>query len=122
VDRRTDRIVRGGENVSPAEVEAVLLDHPAIAEAAVVARPDPTWGHVPVAAIVLRDDVPPPSADDLAAYCREHLARYKVPVAFEHRADLPRTPSGKVRRADLRASLATPSTTIDEPATEELPA
>ena len=120
VDRRTDRIVRGGENVSPAEVEAVLLTHPAIADAAVVARPDSTFGHVPVAAIVVRADRPTPTTADLEAYCREHLARYKVPVAFDQRAALPRTASGKLRRAELRAELGTPSATA--PTTEELPA
>jgi O-succinylbenzoic acid--CoA ligase len=116
VDRRTDRIVRGGENVSPAEVEAVLLAHPAIADAAVVARTDPTFGHVPVAAIVVHPDQPPPTASDLEAFCREHLAWFKVPVEFEQRDALPRTPTGKLRRAELRASLAISA------ATEELPA
>jgi O-succinylbenzoic acid--CoA ligase len=106
VDRRTDRIVRGGENVSPAEVEAVLLMHPAIADAAVVARPDRTFGHVPVAAIVVRPDRPIPTAADLDAFCRERLARYKIPVEFEQREALPRTSSGKLRRAALRDSLA----------------
>jgi O-succinylbenzoic acid--CoA ligase len=111
VDRRTDRIVRGGENVSPAEVEAVLLAHPAIADAAVVGRPDPTWGHVPVAAIVVREGTVAPTDDDLAAFCRDRLARFKVPVAFERRIELPHTPSGKLRRAELRA---TPDTAMSE--------
>jgi o-succinylbenzoate---CoA ligase len=102
VDRRTDRIVRGGENVSPAEVEAVLRRHPAIEDAAVVARPDPVYGQVPVAVVVVRPGTAAPSDDALAAYCREELARYKVPVAFDRRSSLPRTPSGKLRRTALR--------------------
>jgi O-succinylbenzoic acid--CoA ligase len=102
VDRRTDRIVRGGENVSPAEVEAVLRRHPAIEDAAVVARPDPVYGQVPVAVVVVRPGTLEPSDDALAAYCREELARYKVPVAFDRRSSLPRTPSGKLRRTVLR--------------------
>ena len=105
LDRRTDRIVRGGENVSPAEVEAVLLGHPAIADAAVVARRDPTFGHVPVAAIVLRPGSPDPGDDALVRHCRDRLARFKVPVAFVRRETLPRTAAGKLRRAALRANL-----------------
>ena len=102
VDRRTDRIVRGGENVSPAEVEAVLLRHPAIQDAAVVGRPDPVYGQVPVAVVVVRPGTVDPSDDALAAYCRQELARFKVPVAFDRRSSLPRTASGKLRRTALR--------------------
>jgi len=104
VDRRTDRIVRGGENVSPAEVEAVLRRHPAIADAAVIARPDPVYGQVPVAVVVVRDGATEPTDDALAAYCREQLARFKIPVAFDRRSSLPRTASGKLRRAELRTA------------------
>ena len=102
VDRRTDRIVRGGENVSPAEVEAVLRRHPAIEDAAVVGRPDPLYGQVPVAVVVVRAGSTDPSDDALAAYCRAELARFKVPVAFDRRSSLPRTASGKLRRTALR--------------------
>jgi O-succinylbenzoic acid--CoA ligase len=104
LDRRDDLIVSGGENVSPAEVEAVLLAHPDVREAAVVGQPDPAWGSVPVAAIVL-------SAGSLVAdaslerHCRERLAGYKVPARF-HRVDrLPRNAAGKVVRRDLRRTL-----------------
>jgi O-succinylbenzoic acid--CoA ligase len=105
LDRRTDRIVRGGENISPAEVEGVLLGHPAIAEAVVVARRDPTFGQVPVAAIVLRGDHPDPGDEALVRLCRERLAGFKVPVAFIRLESLPRTAPGKPRRAELRARL-----------------
>ncbi len=105
LDRRTDRIVRGGENMSPAEIESVLLDHPAIADAGVVARRDPTWGHVPVAAIVLRDGTPDPADDALARHCRDRLSRFKVPVAFVRMESLPRTSAGKLQRFVLRARL-----------------
>ncbi|MBA3877626.1 MAG: hypothetical protein C0498_11985 [Anaerolinea sp.] len=110
VDRRTDRIVRGGENISPAEVEAVLLAHPAIADAAVVGRPDPAWGHVPVAAIVLRDALTDPGDDALIRHCRASLAGFKVPAAFIRLGSLPRTASGKLRRGALRAAI-TPAPT-----------
>jgi acyl-CoA synthetase (AMP-forming)/AMP-acid ligase II len=82
VDRRVDRIVRGGENIDPAEVEAILRAHPAVSDAAVVGRPDPTWGHVPVAAVVLSPGDADPDDAALAAHCRASLAGFKVPVAF----------------------------------------
>jgi len=106
VDRRLDRIVRGGENIAPAEVESVLLAHPAVADAAVVGLPHQTWGHVPAAAIVLRAGTADPGDEALAAHCRASLAGFKVPVAF-HRLDaLPRTSGGKLRREAVRALLA----------------
>ena len=116
VDRRTDRIVRGGENVAPAEVEAVLLAHPAIADAAVVARRDPAFGQVPVAAIVVRPDGPDPTDDELTAFCRATLSGFKVPVAFVRVTTLPRTPGGKLQRAALRAILDPDRTTQEQPA------
>jgi pimeloyl-ACP methyl ester carboxylesterase len=106
-DRRTDRIVRGGENIAPADVEAVLLEHPAIADAGVVARRDAALGQVPVAVIVLHPEAtaPAPADADLAAFVRERLAGFKVPAAFVRLDVLPRTSSGKLRRADLRALI-----------------
>jgi O-succinylbenzoic acid--CoA ligase len=99
--RKTDTIVTGGENVSPAEVEAVLEAHPAVAEAAVFGREDAEWGEVVVARIVPRDGahVEP---EELRRHCRARLAGFKVPKAFEPVPDLPRTPSGKLRRSALR--------------------
>lgn len=114
LDRRTDRIVRGGENVSPAEVEGVLLEHPAVVDAAVVARRDPTFGHVPVAAVVLRPGADP-GDDALARFCRARLAGFKVPTAFVRLEALPRTAGGKVRRTDLRARLDPDPHPAEEP-------
>jgi O-succinylbenzoic acid--CoA ligase len=105
LDRRVDLLVSGGENVVPAEVEAALEAHPAIAEAGVVGRPDLTWGAVPVAAVVLRPGVPTPSSAELRAFCRARLAPYKVPTTFVVVPALPRTVSGKLRRTELRAAL-----------------
>ena len=102
-DRRTDRIVRGGENVSPAEVEAVLETHPAVAEAAVVGRTDPVMGQVPVAAIIMRAERPEPSDEELANHARAGLAGYKVPAAWLRVRALPRTPAGKLQREAVRA-------------------
>jgi o-succinylbenzoate---CoA ligase len=112
-DRRTDRIVRGGLNISPYEIEAVLTTHPAVAEAAVVARRDPTFGQVPVAAIVLAEGRADPGDADLAAHCRDRLAAAKVPVAFTRLAALPRTRSGKIRRSELRTRLAAQHPAVD---------
>jgi O-succinylbenzoic acid--CoA ligase len=102
LDRRTDLVVTGGENVHPAEVEGVLLAHPAIAEAAVYGVADPEWGKRVQAAVVLR-----PGADfdeaALRAWCRARLAGFKVPRAIAAVAELPRTASGKLRRHALAA-------------------
>ncbi len=104
LDRRADLIVSGGENVYPAEVEAALLAHPAVAEACVVARPDSELGARPVAWIVLHPGARV-SEEDLRAHCRERLARYKLPVAFELASELPRNAAGKLLRHALRARL-----------------
>ena len=99
-DRKKNMIISGGENVYPAEVERVLLEHPAIAEAAVLGAPDPRWQEVPVAFLVLRAGM---VMDDHAvrAHCAAQLARFKVPrdVVFTH--SLPRTALGKVRHFEL---------------------
>ena len=105
LDRRTDLVVCGGENVYPAEVEAVLERHPAVAEAAVTAEPDPDLGQRVVAWIVPAGDAPP-DLDDLRETAREHLADYKLPRRLRVTASLPRTDSGKLRRARLAGPRA----------------
>jgi O-succinylbenzoic acid--CoA ligase len=101
VGRRADTIITGGENVAPAEVEAVLLGHPSVAEAAVFARPHPEWGEAVSAKVVLRPGAAADSAD-LRAWCAARLAPYKVPKALEFVDVLPRTTSGKLLRRSLR--------------------
>ncbi len=98
--RKGDTMISGGENVTPAEVEAVLAQHPDVREAAVFARPHPLWGDSITALVVAREGAAPAQAA-LRAHCLERLARFKVPKAFELVTELPRTESGKVRRADL---------------------
>ena len=96
--RKADTIVTGGENVAPAEVEAVLLEHPAVADAAVHARPDPEWGEAVVATVVLRDGVGD-APEELRRTARARLARFKVPEGDRvRRASFPRTASGKLLR------------------------
>jgi O-succinylbenzoic acid--CoA ligase len=105
-DRRDDLFISGGENVYPAEVEAALLAHPAVADVVVFAQPDARWGSVPVAAVVLLDDAA--TADcELDRHCREHLAAYKVPQRYIRVVELPRDSLGKISRSDLRARLGT---------------
>jgi O-succinylbenzoic acid--CoA ligase len=96
--RKTDTIVTGGENVAPTEVEAVLREHPAVADAGVFARPHPEWGEAVIARVVLRADATP---DELRAFAAERLARFKVPKAVELADALPRTESGKLLRREL---------------------
>ena len=100
-DRIDDLIVSGGENVVPAEVEEVLLRHPAVADAAVVGREDPEWGQAVTAVVVLVDGTEA-TPDELRRHCAEHLAGFKVPRRVELAAALPRTPSGKLMRRALR--------------------
>jgi O-succinylbenzoic acid--CoA ligase len=99
--RKADTIVTGGENVAPAEVEAVLEAHPAVMEAAVVGRPHEEWGEM-VAAWIVADPGTTVDWDDLVAHCRAHLAPYKIPKQFDRTGDpLPRTASGKLIRREL---------------------
>jgi fatty-acyl-CoA synthase len=95
-------IVSGGENIASSEVERVLYEHASVVEAAVVGRPDEKWGETPVAFVVLRDgaDV---TAGELIEHCRGQLARYKVPKEVTFLDALPRNPSGKVLKRELRA-------------------
>jgi O-succinylbenzoic acid--CoA ligase len=100
--RKAETIVSGGENVSPAEVEAVLEAHPQVLEAAVLGRPDGEWGEAVTAIVVVRPGAEP-DEDELHAHCALALARYKVPKRMVLTSEpLPRTPSGKLLRRDLR--------------------
>ena len=97
-------IIRGGENIYPREIEDVLFRHPAVAEVAVVGRPDPTWGET-VAAFV-RPGRHAATEAELHAHCRDHLAAYKTPTTWVFVDAFPLTASGKVRKNVLRESLA----------------
>jgi fatty-acyl-CoA synthase len=100
-DRSKDIIISGGENISSIEVEEILYRHPAVLEAAVVARPDEKWGETPCAFVWLKQDAPAVGAAELIAYCREHLAHFKSPktVIF---LELPKTATGKIQKFKLR--------------------
>ena len=103
--RRDDMIIRGGENIAPAEVEAVLKSHPAVEEAAVVGLPDVEWGQRVAAVVVQRRDCPVDAAE-LIDFCRTRLASFKKPETVHFVESLPRNHLGKVLRRELRAEFA----------------
>jgi fatty-acyl-CoA synthase len=103
-DRSKDIIISGGENISSIEVEEVLYKHPAVQAVAVVAKADEHWGETPCAFIELRPGSST-TAEELIAYCREHLARYKAPRHI-HFVELPKTSTGKIQKFKLRAMAA----------------
>jgi len=101
--RKDDMIIRGGENIAPAEVESVLMSHPAVEEAAVVGEPSEEWGQTVKAFVVTR---PGQHADakELRAFCAARLASFKCPEAYQFIEELPKNALGKILRKDLRAS------------------
>jgi O-succinylbenzoic acid--CoA ligase len=101
LSRRDDLIISGGENIYPAEVEAVLAMHPAVVGAAVVGEPDALWGEVPVAFVELRPGEHV-AEDEIRAFCASRLARYKCPRRIVWVESLPRNAAGKVMRRELR--------------------
>ncbi len=105
VDRLKDMIVSGGENIASSEVERVLYEHPAVLETAVIGRPDERWGEVPVAVVVLKPGASA-TADELIEHCRGQLAKFKVPKAVTFIDALPRNPSGKVLKRELRTLMS----------------
>jgi acyl-CoA synthetase (AMP-forming)/AMP-acid ligase II len=110
-DRIKDMLISGGENVYPAEVERVLVEHPSVGEVAVLGIPSERWGETPKAFVV-----PAPGAvvdaAELIAYCRDRLAAYKCPTEVDVIAELPRNPTGKVLKRELRAMSARAGSTV----------
>jgi long-chain acyl-CoA synthetase len=104
-DRIKDMVVSGGENVYPIEVEEALSQHPGVSEVAVIGLPDERWGET-VTAIVVPVTGSGPTAEELIAFARGRLAGYKLPRVVEFASELPRTPSGKVLKRDLRERYA----------------
>jgi long-chain acyl-CoA synthetase len=98
-DRLKDMIISGGANIYPAEVEATLLNHPAVADTAVIGVPDAHWGEKVKAIVELRGTA---SEEDIIGFCREHLAHYKCPTSVDFVDRLPRDPNGKLRKRELR--------------------
>jgi fatty-acyl-CoA synthase len=101
VDRKKDIIISGGENISTADIEDVLFRHPAVLEAAVIGVPDPRWGETPRAIVVLRSSATT-TAEEIIAFCRQHLAGFKLPRSVEFVDELPKTGTGKIQKHVLR--------------------
>jgi fatty-acyl-CoA synthase len=110
-DRSKDIIISGGENISSLEVEEALHRHPAVLAAAVVAQPDERWGETPCAFVELKPGAHA-EADELKAFCRTHMAHFKVPHRFIF-ATLPRTSTGKVQKFILRADASRPPEAVE---------
>jgi fatty-acyl-CoA synthase len=104
--RLDDVIIRGGENMSPGEIEEVLLEHPAVAEAAVVGIPDEEWGEVVAAAVVLQHTHLDATTDELCAHIKDKLRSTRVPEYMEFRTELPYNEMGKLLRRGLKEELA----------------
>ena len=102
LDRSKDIIISGGENISTIEVEAALFAHPAVAEAAVVGRPDEYWGETPCAFVRLKDGSGSVGAEEVMAFCRARLPRYMAPRTVVFVDELPKTATGKVQKFTLR--------------------
>jgi fatty-acyl-CoA synthase len=100
-DRLKDVIISGGENISSVEVEALLLRHPAVQEAAVVGLPDEKWGEAPHAWVVVKGGATVADGE-LRTFCRDHMAHFKVPHSFTIVAELPKTATGKIQKYVLR--------------------
>jgi long-chain acyl-CoA synthetase len=102
--RSAEIIISGGVNIYPAEVDAILLSHPAVGDAATIGLPDPEWGEIVQAAVVLKPDTEPSSAlaAELISWCRRRLANFKCPRRIDFVLTLPRHDNGKLYRRKLR--------------------
>jgi long-chain acyl-CoA synthetase len=117
-DRSKDVVISGGTNIYPREVETVLLTHPAVVECSVVGRPDPEWGEVPVAFVVIAEGASVSEAE-LDRLCMDEMARFKRPKAYFFETDLPKNNYGKIVKTALRARLENRDRTQRLPGTEE---
>jgi long-chain acyl-CoA synthetase len=101
VERKKDLVIRGGFNIFPKDIEEILYQHPAIAEAAVVGKPDELMGEEVFAYVVLKHGESA-TEDELIEHCRSHLAKYKCPSRVEFIDTMPKTPIGKIQKKELR--------------------
>jgi acyl-CoA synthetase (AMP-forming)/AMP-acid ligase II len=101
-DRVKDMIISGGENIYPAEIENALMSHDCVADCAVIGVPSEKWGETPKAIVVPAPDTDP-SADELIEHCRDRLARFKCPTSVDFVESIPRNPTGKILKRELRA-------------------
>jgi long-chain acyl-CoA synthetase len=107
VDRKSDMIIRGGENIYPREIDEVLYQHPAVAAAATIGVPDDLYGEEVAAFIVLKDGAEA-TEEEMISYCREHLADFKCPKTVRFVADIPKGPTGKLLKRELTRQFTEP--------------
>jgi fatty-acyl-CoA synthase len=112
--RVKDMIIRGGMNLYPAEIEAVLQDHPAVETAAVIGVPDQKWGEQVAAVLRVRADATRPTAAELTEFLRDQIAPHKIPVFWSFVDGLPMTPTGKTQKFILRQQVTDGTLTFDE--------
>ena len=106
LDRRSDLIISGGENIYPAEIEGVLNSHPFIRESGVIGKKDDQWGEIPIAFIVGSRSI---TKEEISEYCLEKLAKYKVPKEIYFISEIPRNASKKILRRQLRTFVEKPT-------------
>ncbi|WP_042348707.1 class I adenylate-forming enzyme family protein [Bacillus massiliigorillae] len=109
--RSSDMVIRGGENISPAEIENVFISHPDVADVAVIGIPSLEWGEEVMAVVVAQNVDEPPSVEDLLTYCKDRLASFKRPSSIVFSSELPRTPTGKILKRDLKERYITSDST-----------
>lgn len=102
VERKKNMIIRGGENIYPAEIERVIYEYPGVLECAVVGQAHEKLGEVPVAHVVFRTGVVPPASDELTAFCAERIAAFKVPRSWTYHSELPKNATGKILKRELK--------------------
>ncbi len=108
-DRKKDMIISGGENIYPAEIECILIEHPGIREAAVIGQPSERWGESPFVILVAQDTEAPPSEAEVMAFLEPRLARFKMPRGMIVIDEIPRNPSGKILKRVLREQFPGPA-------------
>ncbi|GHH96767.1 class I adenylate-forming enzyme family protein [Neobacillus kokaensis] len=104
--RSSDMIIRGGENISPIEIENVLLEHPEVSDVAVIGIPSLEWGEEVAAIVVIKNSNESPSREELIEFCRKRLSSFKRPSKIEFVCELPRTSSGKILKKDLKEQFS----------------
>ncbi|WP_116367307.1 class I adenylate-forming enzyme family protein [Parahaliea mediterranea] len=114
VDRKKDMILSGGQNIYPADIESVMVTHPAVSEVAVIGIADATWGETPIALVVLRAGQNCPDASTLTTWTNERVGRRQKIRTVYFRDDLPRNPNGKILKRELRAEYETQSSTAQK--------
>ena len=106
VDRKKDMILSGGQNIYPADIESIMVNHPAISEVAVIGIPDQEWGEIPLALVVLKQSESAPTANQIIEWTNQQVGKRQRIKQLEFRVDLPRNPNGKILKRELRKNFS----------------